>query len=903
MSSYPSDREHFLNSSKIRSPNISSRVLAERPQLLRKTLESDIPLVVLEAPAGYGKTTLLLEAKTRLEEANTTCAWISLDHADNDVVRFYELTLAALRAGLGAAGDNIIVAAQKELDDTFSTSSAAERLSDLTALCDRPIIFLYDGYEVISNPEVHQLFIRFVQRLIPSVRVIVSTRNETRMPFGPLFVYNLATRMSREDFRVDDYVVRDYLNSATQDEIPVTLINQLVKQIDGWPLGITLGTQWLADDKLRKSAGFIKNAKLHALLRETAFSSLNESDKSFLLKLVVVDRFTSDLAGHLTQHRSPQKMIERLQNSGVFLEHINGETDWYQLSSLFHQTLTREAKNILGTEEFKRLWSIAARWFEQFEMPEEAVRFAILSRDKTLIERLIADYAADFLRKGRLWTLANWYRSLPRGMRKASPNLTKSVFWAMVYTFNLEDAKAILDEMANGDIGQTDAEYVLMQSTFKSFSGQHRAFALAHQETLKATKSNNGVPRQAGLIVLAYYFLQTRDFEKSRRHILETHIQDDEADEDWNRPNPQLFSATIKALKGEVSAALNETMLLAEKEHEGLPSYPVRSASLLATYGALLFETGADDEAEAILEDSLSMINEWSPPDWIAIGHVTLSEIKRAKRDHMRADILLDDLEVHPRCRADPRLGALVAARRATHASLSGDITLADEILHQADKDGLTDEIEGQRLIASELADLTLARLYVKIQKRDLQSALAQTQGEILRAAKLQLGWRSLKLETLKSVILHLGGEERFARRTLSLAIKKAGNNKANRAFTATHPVVRDILKNIDRGLSQKLIRGSDITHEKVGLLLGKIDRPITDETPIVPFQPLSPLTPRERELLELVAVGLTNSAIAERLALSENTVKWHLSRSYQKLGVRQRTHAVARAREAGILT
>ena len=62
-------------------------------------------------------------------------------------------------------------------------------------------------------------------------------------------------------------------------------------------------------------------------------------------------------------------------------------------------------------------------------------------------------------------------------------------------------------------------------------------------------------------------------------------------------------------------------------------------------------------------------------------------------------------------------------------------------------------------------------------------------------------------------------------------------------------------------------------------------------------------LTPREIELLSMVAQGLSNGEIADRASVSENTVKWHLSRAYQKLGVRQRTHAVVRARAAGLLT
>jgi DNA-binding NarL/FixJ family response regulator len=63
------------------------------------------------------------------------------------------------------------------------------------------------------------------------------------------------------------------------------------------------------------------------------------------------------------------------------------------------------------------------------------------------------------------------------------------------------------------------------------------------------------------------------------------------------------------------------------------------------------------------------------------------------------------------------------------------------------------------------------------------------------------------------------------------------------------------------------------------------------------------PLTPREREVLELVATGATNREIAERLHLSPHTVKEHTSSLYRKLEARNRADAVLRAQRLGLLT
>jgi LuxR family maltose regulon positive regulatory protein len=64
----------------------------------------------------------------------------------------------------------------------------------------------------------------------------------------------------------------------------------------------------------------------------------------------------------------------------------------------------------------------------------------------------------------------------------------------------------------------------------------------------------------------------------------------------------------------------------------------------------------------------------------------------------------------------------------------------------------------------------------------------------------------------------------------------------------------------------------------------------------------VEPLTARELEVLQLLAAGAPNRAIAERLVVTQETVKKHLSHLFDKLGVANRTQAVARARELGLL-
>ena len=93
--------------------------------------------------------------------------------------------------------------------------------------------------------------------------------------------------------------------------------------------------------------------------------------------------------------------------------------------------------------------------------------------------------------------------------------------------------------------------------------------------------------------------------------------------------------------------------------------------------------------------------------------------------------------------------------------------------------------------------------------------------------------------------------------------------------------------------------------------LTGRQQKIIVKEVPVPAGKPFVPdemkredlhITRRELEILELIAQGLSNREIAEKLYVSENTVKTHSSRVFDKLGARRRTQAVQLGKEFGLL-
>jgi LuxR family maltose regulon positive regulatory protein len=130
--------------------------------------------------------------------------------------------------------------------------------------------------------------------------------------------------------------------------------------------------------------------------------------------------------------------------------------------------------------------------------------------------------------------------------------------------------------------------------------------------------------------------------------------------------------------------------------------------------------------------------------------------------------------------------------------------------------------------------------------------------------------------------------------RSLHEALKLAAPGGFVRSFLDEGDVIQQLLR--DDGLRE----GSGAEQEFVRLLLHAAGSPSISDLDIA--QPLESLTEREREILVFLGNGVSNREMANRIFVSENTVKFHLKNIYSKLSVSTRLQAVAAARQIGLI-
>ncbi len=207
---------------------------------------------------------------------------------------------------------------------------------------------------------------------------------------------------------------------------------------------------------------------------------------------------------------------------------------------------------------------------------------------------------------------------------------------------------------------------------------------------------------------------------------------------------------------------------------------------------------------------------------------------------------------------------------------------------------------QGNLSAAAHLAqthDLPLSQARVHLAQGDPSAALA-----VLESWRQQVeakGWQDerLKVMVLQAVALQAHGEKDKAVQLLCDALAIAAPGGFIRLFVDEGPPMAHLLSEAE---------ASGMMPDYIGKLLAACEaeeHKSENTSYLPPAQPLiEPLSPRELEVLQLIAQGRSNQEMSERLFLALSTVKGHNRNIFGKLQVQRRTEAVARARELGLL-
>lgn len=889
-----------------------------RPRLVeRLNAGLEHKLILLSAPAGFGKTTLLSEW---VHSCGLRAAWLSLEEADSDPARFLAYLIAALRTIEPALGEAALAMLQ------MPQSAPVEPLlttliNDLTEFPDHFALIL-DDYHVIGAEVVHRAVSFLLDHLPPQMHLVIASRADPPLPLARLRGHGHLVELRQADLRFTPTEAAAFLNQVMGLALTPGEVALLAAHTEGWIAGLQMAAVSLQGRTDR--AEFVQafpegNPYILDYLIEEVLQRQPRNLQTFLIQTAILDRLSGPLCDVVTgaavwgedggtTDPSPgilplrsQEILEHLERSNLFIVPLDEEHHWYRYHRLFANLLCHRLQQE-QSEMIPELHRRASAWYEQNGMTASAIDHAVVSADFERAARLIEQVAGPTLMRAEFDTFLHWLDALPDGAVRARPLL--SAYHALVSLLicrPLHDVEARLEVVGEGDATGLAAGIVaLVRAVLATLQGDiSKSIELSHRAWELLAEGNVFFK---GLVArnLGSAYALTGDIAAAIRTYDEAVRIGQEAGDLTGIVASLHQLAGLYLFRGQLHEArgLYQRALDFAVDSTGRP-LPIAGRVLLGL-GELLRQWDDLDGAARCVQRGIGLVQEWVESSGIG-GYLTLAWIRQAQGDALGADQAiqvarrlarqfdatgLDDLFV-----AAHQVRLWVAQRNLEAAAR----WVADRGFDRGRRTGRLEGGAGSDTLPYSIREIectALARVYIAQDRPDEALALLMP---LLQVAEGQGRFGSMiEILSLQALAFQTEGDLAHALTALTRALALAEPEGFVRVFVDHGPPMA-------RLLYEAATRG--IAPEYAGRLLAAFPGSESVTTAAtLPLEMVEPLTRRESEVLQLIAEGLSNREIARKLVLSPGTVKVHTRAIYGKLGVNSRTQAVARARSLGIL-
>lgn len=399
---------------RLRPPVALHGSVARQPLLDLLAGYASAKLVLVVAPAGWGKTWLLRDWCLAGEKPRTT--WLSVDQSDNDPAHFWAGVVAAVDGvspGIGAAALQVLSGARVRTPDELM----GPVINDIARMPERVTLIL-DDFHLITNAEILQSVAYLVEHLPPTLGLVMASRSQPSLPLARLRAGGELAEIRADDLRFSEGETRDLLNGTVGLALPPEDIHALLERTEGWAAGLYLAGLSLRGHK--DPARFIQgfggdDRQIADYLAAEVLSGQTAEVRTLLLRTSVLDRFSGPLCDAVTDRSGSQGVLEELERSQLFLEPLDTTRNWYRHHRLFAELLRHELhRSEPGLAPL--LHQRASAWHRQHGSIGEAIDHAVMASDLADARELIARQSATLIDQGLAEDVESWLDRLPPEM-------------------------------------------------------------------------------------------------------------------------------------------------------------------------------------------------------------------------------------------------------------------------------------------------------------------------------------------------------------------------------------------------------------------------------------------------------------------------------------------------------
>jgi LuxR family maltose regulon positive regulatory protein len=883
-------------------------------------------LLLLSAPAGFGKTILLTQWSA---QSRARVAWVSLDAGDNDPIRFWRYLITALEMVAPGVGQETLELMQGR--QSAPMESMLVSLLNRLAFLSEEMVLILDDYHLISMQEIHESLLFLVDHLPSKLHLMIASRTDPPLAVARLRVRQQVAELRASDLRFTTEEVAAFFTTGMGLHLSSDQIAALAASTEGWIAALQLAALSLQgqEDISRFLRAFTAGThpSLAEYLAEEVLHQQPEAVQAFLLQTAILDRLCGPLCeavlgagkdGLLHGAPSAHMMLERLERANLFLLPLDTERRWYRYHHLFAEFL-RERLRRQSPEQLPVLHRRAAAWYEGQQILTEAIPHALAAEDFGQAAQLIFQVGETLVNSSEVRTLRQWLDALPEPVVRAHPQLCLLHAWALANTWQFEAAELWLQEAERGlDVlswgSPTEAaalfpvspllseverqavlhslrgEIAALRAQSAAFWGDIPTSLRLAQQALEQLPPDRLFLRGLSALNLGIACWLSGDVRAATQALTQARELGLATRNSYVALLAICCLAQVQIVQGKRHLAFKTSQealrLAAEQDDELLPAAPY----IYVGMGQILYEWNDLEGASYYLERGIALSERWGNGDMLVYGYTVLAQVKQAQGDQAGALEMLGQAERSVQgYRQLPWIVAIMVSQQVRLALIQGNQEAINRWTQEAE----------QAYVAT-FEDVTRARIHLAQRQPEQALALLMPQAQLALATG-RIG-SFIEMLLLLALAHQQQGNTIKAMQALEEALRLAEPQGYIRLFIDEGAPMRDLLA---LWLRQRTPRHPSAERQKLfayvrkllGIFAAAPQESARHAEHPSPAAALSPLSEREREILRQLAAGQSNEEIATALVLEVSTVKWHLTRIYSKLHVQNRTQAVLQAK------